>query len=125
MTREQYMVEIRRACQSLGVYRVEFSRTRCRLAEIYVRIEELNRGLKNGEFFTTCISHSRNGDVEVVDPHIQELDRLNDQALTYEKALGLTADSVRKINEEAFAPKKESDPIAAALKNAGIVMMNE
>ena len=107
------------------MHRPEFSRTRCRLAQIYVRIEELNRDFRAGVFNTTCISHSRNGDVEVIDPHIQELDRLNDQALTYEKALGLTAEAARKINEAVFAPPKPVDPLAQALESAGFVMLNE
>ena len=125
MTEKKYRDMIGEACKTLGVYRIEFSRTRCRLAQIYVRIEELEKARQRGDFQTTIISYSKNGEVETLDPHIQELDRLNDQALAYEKALGMTADSARKIREDIFAPVKEEDALSAALRSAGIVMVNE
>lgn len=122
MTEKKYRDMIGEACKSLGVYRLEFSRTRCRLAQIYVRIEELEKARQAGEFTTTTVSVTRNGETEVIDPHIQELDRLNDQALSYEKALGLTADSVRKIREDVFSPPREEDPLTHAL--SGLMVIN-
>jgi len=122
VTEKKYRDMIGEACKSLGVYRLEFSRTRCRLAQIYVRIEELEKARQAGEFTTTTVSVTRNGETEVIDPHIQELDRLNDQALSYEKALGLTADSVRKIREDVFSPPREEDPLTHAL--SGLMVIN-
>ena len=118
MNAAQYQKEIRKACQGLGVYRREFTNTRVRLADIYVRIETLQKAFENGEFQFTTIVQTKNGEMEMTDPHIVELDRLNDQALAYEKALGLTAESVRKINPEIFAPeeKEPSSPLAFALR---------
>lgn len=124
MDEKAYRGAIEKHTKSLGVYRLEFTRTRCRLAQIYVRIEQLNRQLAAGEFDTTCVTQGKNGPIEIVDPHIQELDRLNDQALVYEKALGLTADSARKLREDIFAPPQKADPFAQALQDAGIVMLN-
>ena len=124
MDEKAYRTAIEKHTKSLGVYRLEFTRSRCRLAQIYVRIEQLNKAYRAGEFETTCITQGKNGPVEIVDPHIQELDRLNDQALTYEKSLGLTADSARKIREDIFAPTTAADPLERALQNAGIVMMD-
>ena len=125
MDEKTYRGHIEKHTKSLGVYRKEFTRTRCRLAQIYVRIEQLNRAFQNEEFYTTCVTQGKNGPIEIVDPHVQELDRLNDQALTYEKALGLTADSARKLREDIFAPPKEADPLTKALQGAGIVMVND
>lgn len=124
MDEKAYRGAIEKHTKSLGVYRLEFTRTRCRLAQIYVRIEQLNKAFASGEFETTCITQTKNGEIEIIDPHIQELDRLNDQALTYEKALGITADSARKLREDIFAPPKDADPLSKALQDAGIVMMN-
>lgn len=106
-----YLKRIRDAEQSLGVYRAEFVRTRARLARIYVRIEELDRQLQDGEVETVITDDKGK---QLISPAVAELDRLNDQALSYERALGLTADSVRKINENIFAPA-EVDPFAATL----------
>ena len=118
MKAEDYQSKIRKAQKGLGVYRVEFSQTRVRLADIYVRIETLQKAFENGEFQITTFVQTKNGEMEVTDPHIVELDSLNNQALAYEKALGLTADSVRKINPEIFAPeeKEPSSPLAFALR---------
>ena len=122
MTAAKYMEKIRIAEQGLGVYRAEFTRTRVRLADIYVRIEQLQTAFENGEFGFTTIIETKNGEQEIIDPHIIELDTLNSQALTYEKALGLTADSVRKINPDIFALKETTkDPLSVAIErwNAG------
>ena len=120
MTADEYQKRIRKATQGLGVYRQEFSRTRVRLADIYVRIEMLQKAFDNGEFGFTTIIETKGGSQEVTDPHIMEMDALNAQALSYEKALGLTAESVRKINPDIFAPKEApSDPLAKALERWG------
>ena len=97
MNAKQYQNKIREAENGLGVYRVEFAQTRVRLADIYVRIEQLQKAFENGEFQFTTIVQTKNGEME---------------------ALGMTADSVRKINPEIFAPeeKEPSSPLAFALR---------
>ena len=119
MTEKQYRDEIRKACVSLGVHRAEFTRTRCRLARIYVRIEEIDRAVAAGEIPLTVIRQTKNGEAEIISPQIQELDRLNDQALTYEKALGMTADGAKKLREDLFAPQPEENPLSRALRVIG------
>lgn len=111
VTEKAYRDKIVEQTKALGVYRAEFTRTRSRLARIYVRIEELDGMLRDGDI--DLVLADRNGK-RTVSPEVAELDRLNDQALAYEKALGMTADSVRKINDQVFAPK-EVDPFAAKL----------
>lgn len=102
MTAAQYQDKIRKAEKSLGVFRTEFAQTRVRLADIYVRIEMLQKAFEAGDFGFTTVITTKNGKQEIVDPHMAEMDSLNAQALIYEKALGLTADSVRKIVPEIF-----------------------
>lgn len=111
MTEKAYRDKIIEATKSLGVYRQEFTRTRARLARIYVRIEKLDRQLQDGDIDTEAEDSKGK---RTVSSEVQELDRLNDQALAYERALGMTADSVRKINDAIFAPK-DVDPFAKTL----------
>ena len=111
MTEKVYQNKIEAATRSLGVYRLEFTRTRQRLARIYVRIEELDRALAAGDLETVTTDEKGKSDIT---PEVKELDRLNDQALAYERALGLTADSVRKINENIFTPQT-TDAFASQL----------
>ena len=120
MDATEYQKRIRKATQSLGVYREEFVRTRSRLADIYVRIELLQKAFERGEFQFTTFVQTKNGEQEVTDPHIIELDTLNNQALAYEKALGLTAESARKILPDLFTSQEEAaSPLAVALRRIG------
>lgn len=121
MTAAMYQDKIRKAEKGLGVYREEFTQTRVRLADIYVRIEMLQKAFENGEFGFTTFVQTKNGEQEVTDPHMLELDALNAQALAYEKALGLTAESVRKIMPDIFTPQQDesASPLAFALRKLG------
>lgn len=116
MTYAQYLHKIREATESLGVYRAEFIRARSRLASVYVRIENLQRAMDSGEISDLDTVPTKAG--EMTDPRVQQLDRLLDLALAYEKSLGLTADAVRKLNPEIFAPKddKPQDPFMRMFK---------
>lgn len=113
MTKDQYAQKIREATESLGVYRREFTRARSRLASVYCRIEQLQAAMDAGEFSDLSTVPTKAG--EMTDPRVQQLDNLLSLALTYEKSLGLTADSVRKINPDVFAKddKQTADPFAA------------
>ena len=120
MTEKMYLDAIGKATKSLGVFRVEFSRTRCRLARVYWRIECLQKAQDRGEFGETRITETKSGEMEQVDPHIQELDRLYELALKYETALGLTADSMKKLNEAVFGGKADQDdPLVKAFRMVG------
>lgn len=112
MTQNQYVQKIREYTESLGVYRKEFIRTRSRLATIYRRIEEMQRAMDAGVFSDLDTVPTKAG--EMTDPRVQQLDSLLALALTYEKALGMTAESIRKINPDIFAKdEKPADPFAA------------
>lgn len=120
MDRDDYLHEIRKACIGLGVYRVEFSRARVRLANLYVRIAKLQALIDAGELTDESAFDTKMGPVS--DPRLQRLDTLYEKALALEKALGLTADAVRKINPEIFAKDEApADPFAVMFgkRNAG------
>ena len=132
MTEKMYRDEIGKACKRLGVYRVEFSRTRCRLAQIYVDIEKYN-GIteamtqKIGEAIDAIRDHADDPDKALAQLAAamdamklsDRLDRLRRTALEHERALGMTADSARKINDAVFSKKTDDDPLALALKELG------
>lgn len=120
MTKDQYLHKIRQACESLGVYRVEFSRARVRLAAVYVRIEQLQALFDSGELSDESATDTKMGPVS--DPRLQRLDILYEKALALEKSLGLTADSARKILPDIFTKDDSpADPFAAvfAKRSAG------
>lgn len=120
MTEKNYLDAIGKATKSLGVFRIEFSRTRCRLARVYWRIENLQKAQDRGEFGETKITETKSGEIEQVDPHIQELDRLYELALKYENALGLTAEALKKLNDGKLTAKAEADdPLAKAFRLVG------
>lgn len=101
---------------------MEFSRTRVRLSKIYYRIELLEKELAEEGWRVTKDDDAAEGkrkSADGVDPRVTELDRLYDKALMHERALGLTADSVKKINEAAFAPQEQEDKLAKALRVIG------
>lgn len=119
LTERQYQMDIKRKCAAIGVWRDEFERTQKRLAKIYARIdavEELFRS-SGGEY---VVKHKNNkGETNAArNPYIAELDILYEQALTYERELGLTASALRRINESALHAKEESpmEKMAKVLK---------
>lgn len=119
MTERQYLIDIKRKCKALETWRDEFERTQRRLAKIYVRIDAVEKLFADSgaEF---VIEHTNNkGQTNAArNPYIQELDLLYEQALTYERELGLTAAALRKINEAALKTK-ETSPMADVFRMIG------
>ena len=76
----------------------------CKAGGLKLRIEQLTNAI--GDRFPEL--------AEMESPMIKELNRQYEQALSCEKALGLTAESARKINENVFAPEVV-DPFARTL----------
>ena len=116
MTERQYNMDIKRKCTALGVWRDEFERTQRRLAKVYVRIDQVE-GQYEKSGGAPIVEHVNNKGHEnaMRNPLLAELDILYEQALTYERELGLTASALRKINESALHTKDES-PMAGLLK---------
>lgn len=119
MTERQYMMDIKRKCAALGVWRDEFERTQRRLAKLYARIDKLE-----GEFqergAQLVVEYTNKGGATnyVKNPYVTEIDFLYEQAIVYERELGLTAAALKKINESALHAKEES-PMAGLLRLVG------
>lgn len=114
MTESGYAKEIKRKCEALNVWRDEFARTQKRLAKIYVRIDAVEEEFERtgGHAIITHTNKAKEKNA-VRNPFLVEIDLLYDQALTYERELGLTPAALKRINEEALKRKK-----ASGLENA-------
>lgn len=116
MTERQYLYDIKRKCRALETWRDEFERTVKRLSKIYCRIDAVEKlfAESGGEYIVEHVNNKGNANA-ARNPYIAELDILYDQALTYERELGLTAAALRKINETALKSRDDS-PMAGMLK---------
>lgn len=119
MTERGYLTDIRRKCESLGVWRVEFERVQKRLAKVYVRIDDVEAKYTSSGGQPVITHKNTKGKENIMrNPYLIELDILYDQALAYEKELGLTAAALKKINESALHAR-ESSPLAGVFKVLG------
>lgn len=117
MTEQGYYREIKRKCDSLGVWREEFARTAKRLSRIYTRIDTVESEYSDSGGEAVVEYTNKAGATNMVrNPYLTQLDILYDQALTYEKELGLTAAALKRINEEALKPQKKASGLEAALR---------
>lgn len=107
-TEDGYRRDLKRKCDALGVWRDEFERAAMRLAKIYVRIDEVEAAFKRSGGRAVIRMEKGGAEKPCRNPYIVELDLLYDQALTYERELGLTAAALRKINEVALKSKNDS-----------------
>ena len=104
-------------CRRLSVWRPEFDVPARRLAKIYVRIYEAESYMAAPGFEPIVHHTNKNGSTNLAKhPIIGELTALYDQALTYERELGLTPAALKRINDAA--PQKSADPFSALIKAA-------
>lgn len=117
MTEQGYAREIKRKCEALNVWRDEFARTVKRLAKIYCRIDTVEEEFERtgGHAIVTHTNKAKEKNA-VRNPFLVEIDLLYDQALTYERELGLTPAALRKINEDALKPRKKASGLESALR---------
>lgn len=117
VTADEYLNEIMRKCTALGVWRDEFERTAQRLARVYERIDKVEDEFERtgGNAIITHTNKAKEKNL-VRNPFLVEVDALYDQALTYERELGLTAAALRKINENALKTRRTDGGLATVLR---------
>ena len=117
VTERQYAMDIKRKAKALGVWRDEFERTQRRLARLYARIDRLEEEFAE-EGAQLVIEYTNKGGAtnRVKNPYVTEIDFLYEQAIIYERELGLTAAALKKINEAALHPAKDESPMAGLLE---------
>ena len=120
LTENGYAQDIKRKCEALDVWRPEFERSQRRLAKIYVRIDEVEDAFERSGGKAVIKMTKGGAEKPARNPYIVELDLLYDQALTYERELGLTAAALKKINESALKTRAGSpmDELAKVLSMA-------
>lgn len=118
MTEKGYRQDIIKKCRALGTWRDEFARTCARLAAIYARLDAVEDVyVSSGGDPVVKYTNAKGGENLVRNPYLVELDGLYMQALTYEKELGLTAASLKKINESALSQEHKKSALEAALES--------
>jgi hypothetical protein len=101
VTERGYLNDIRRKCVALGVWRDEFERVQRRLAKVYCRIDDVEaKYTENGGKPIITHKNNKGSENDVRNPYLVELDTLYDQALAYEKELGLTAAALKKSHRQ-------------------------
>ncbi len=114
-TARAHLIDIRKKCKKLGVWRDEFDSAAHRLARIYAHIDQIET-LTESDAFEYLTSHTnKNGSTNLIrNPLLAQLDTLYDQALTLERELGLTSAALKRIKNDSGEQTAE-DPIEKAL----------
>ena len=117
MTEQGFSREIKKRCETLGTWRDEFARPLKRLAKIYCRIDAVEEEFERSGGHAIVKHTNKAGATNAVrNPFLVEIDLLYDQALTYERELGLTPAALRKINEDALKPRRKASGLENALR---------
>ena len=115
----KYYQSIHAKCARLGVWHAEFEVPARRLAKIYVRIADVESRMQSADFSPVVEHTNKNGSTNLVkNPLIGQIDALYDQALTYERELGLTPAALKRITDAATVEKR-TDPLSELMKRAG------
>lgn len=117
MTEIGYRREIIRRCKSVGTYRDEFKATIERLARLYVRAARLERQFEDtGAASVVMYTNKSGAENPVKNPLLVALDDCYDRILAHEREIGLTAASLKRINDKSLSKAAQS-PLAAALQS--------
>lgn len=114
-TPRAHLIDIRKKCKKLGVWRDEFAAAARRLARIYAHIDQIE-ALTESESFEYLTTHTnKNGSTNLIkNPLLSQLDNLYDQALTLERELGLTSAALKRIKNES-GEQSPADPFEKLL----------
>ena len=117
-TQKGFRTQIRARMEQLNVYRREFEMPIRRLADIYWRRARVEEELeKSGYRMFVTMTDGKGETVAVKNPYLVELEKLDRQALELEREMGMTPNSLKRVNEASMPYQKnaEEDPLAAAL----------
>jgi len=118
-TELQYRNEITRQMKALNVYRKEFSHTIALLARMLFDYQAaMEKFEESGGNFVVKHTNKAGAVNAIKNPYYQAIEGLRIGILTYARELGLTPSGLKKINEAALKPAKQS-PLAEALKSLG------
>lgn len=116
MTAKQWKSKIKKACTQAGTYQPCFQAVIDTLASILERRDQAEEAFRQsgGEVIVTHINKAGAANVEQ-NPALRLINDLNRDALTYWKELGLTAASLKRINEAAIKSEQKVSALEEAL----------
>lgn len=123
-TQKGFRTQIRARMEQLNVYRREFEMPIRRLADVYWQRAQVEAKLEETGYEMFTVMTNAKGDPEVVkNQYLTELEKLDKRALELERELGMTPNSLKRVNDAAMPQNKtaEEDPLAAALGNLRVV----
>lgn len=108
---------VHQKCRRLGIWHPEFEVPARRLAKIYVRIADVESRIEADSFEPVVEHTNKSGATNMVkNPLLSQIDALYDQALVYERELGLTPAALKRITDSAAA-EKPKDRFSEILKS--------
>lgn len=121
MTEKQWKSKIKKNCKDAGTYRKYFEPVIETLAGILSKRDgALEQFLASGGKFIVLHTNKGGATNLMQNPALRLVNDLNRDALMYWRELGLTAASLRKINEQAIRGSAEPSPLDKALAELDI-----
>ena len=119
MLKPEWRVAIEEACKAIGTYRPQFFMTYDILADTLAKLDQLQEEFENSDNPIIVMHTNRGGSTNLTqNPAIRLINDLKTQALTYLRECGLTAHSLKKINEQELQQSQQkTSPLAEALAN--------
>ena len=120
MTAAEWKKRITRDVKAAGTYQKYFGSVIDTLARILERRDDAE-ALFIASGGNILVKHTNKGGATNIEqnPALRLINDLNRDALTYWKELGLTAASLKKINEQAIKARIELSPLDKALSELG------
>ena len=116
----RWKAKITKACKSAGTYKDYFEPVINTLAEILEKRDAAQKEfIETGAHIMIQYTNKFGATNFVQNPLVRVINDLNRDALTYWKELGLTAASLKKINEAAIKGSSELSPLDKALMDLG------
>lgn len=114
---EEYIKTITKQMKALGIYKKEFSLTIEMAAKMMVDYDiAVTKFEKSGGNIIVSHTNKANQTNAVKNPFYLAIESLRIDILSYMKELGLTPSALKKINEKGLGNKKNTSPLAKALK---------
>lgn len=115
MTSKKWRETIKQASMDAGTYKPFFDAVIATLADILEKRDQAQAEFKKSK--QVIVQHTNKAGATNLEqnPLIRLINDLNRDALAYWKELGLTAASLKRINESAIKGEKELSPLAKAL----------
>lgn len=116
----RWKAKIIKACRAAGTYKEYFDPVINTLAEILEKRDAAQQEfMESGARIMIEYTNKFGATNHVQNPLVRVINDLNRDALTYWKELGLTAASLKKINESAIKGSSELSPLDKALMEFG------